>query len=353
MLSEVREALAPRPGAVIVDTTVGAGGHAAALLADLWPDGRLIGLDQDPDALAIAEQRLSAARSQEPRAGSRSGATFTLLQANFRDLKAVLAGIGVTRIDGILFDLGVSSMQLDRPERGFSFRAEGPLDMRMGPEAFATAAQLVQELPEAELARIFFEYGEERWSRRIARRIVERRRSRPFTTTADLASVVRAAIPTRDPSGIDPATRVFQALRIAVNRELEVLEDALVQAAELLAPGGRLAVLSYHSLEDRIVKQTLAWLSGRCRCPKTLPVCTCGARPLLRLVTRKPLVPTEAERHANPRSRSAKLRVAERLASGGLSAENRTGGGHQPRIGASGSERQRGESGDGIEAGGR
>jgi 16S rRNA (cytosine1402-N4)-methyltransferase len=303
MLAEVRAALAPRLGSVIVDATVGAGGHAAALLADLDSTGRLIGLDQDPEALALAARQLAAIR--DPSA-------FVLLQANFGELRAALAGIGVTQIDGLLFDLGVSSMQLDRPERGFSFRADGPLDMRMSPDAPATAAQLVQELPEAELARIFFEYGEERWSRRIARRIVERRRRRPFTTTADLAGVVREAIPRRDPSGIDPATRVFQALRIAVNRELEVLEGALIQGAELLAPGGRIAVLSYHSLEDRIVKQTFAWLSGRCRCPKTLPACACGARPLLQLVTRKPLVPSEAERHANPRSRSAKLRVAER-----------------------------------------
>jgi 16S rRNA (cytosine1402-N4)-methyltransferase len=321
MVAEVREGLAPRPGSVVVDATVGAGGHTAALLPALGPTGRLIGLDQDPDALAEASRRLSDFAAVD----GGSLAAFTLVKANFRDLRSVLAELGVPAIDGLLFDLGVSSMQLDRPARGFSFRAAGPLDMRMDPSAPLTAAQLVQELPEAELARLFFEYGEERWSRRIARRIVQRREREPFTTTEDLAQVVRAAArPTggrppaphgrdRHGSAIDPATRVFQALRIAVNRELEVLEGALVDGAGLLRPGGRLAVLSYHSLEDRIVKRTFEWLAGRCRCPKELPACVCGARPRLQILTRKPLVPTEAERRANPRSRSAKLRLAERL----------------------------------------
>jgi 16S rRNA (cytosine1402-N4)-methyltransferase len=188
--------------------------------------------------------------------------------------------------------------------------------MRMDPSAPTTAAQLVQDLPEQELARLFFDYGEERWSRRIARRIVERRGRVPFTTTEDLAHLVRAAVPRprdRHAATIDPATRVFQALRIAVNRELEVLEGALIDGADLLRPGGRLAVLSYHSLEDRIVKRTFAWLAGTCRCPKELPACVCGARPRLRLLARKPLVATEAEVRANPRARSAKLRLAERL----------------------------------------
>jgi 16S rRNA (cytosine1402-N4)-methyltransferase len=312
MLSEVREGLAPRAGSVIVDATIGAGGHAAALLVALGPSGRLIGLDQDPDALVEASRGLTALAADcgwEP-------APFTLVKANFRDLRAALASAGVTALDGLLFDLGVSSMQLDRPERGFSFRASGPLDMRMDPSAPTTAAELVQASPEQELARLFFEYGEERWSRRIARRIVQRRARAPFTTTEDLAQVIRAAVPRpreRHRAAIDPATRVFQALRIAVNRELEVLETALVAGADLLRPGGRLAVLSYHSLEDRIVKRSFEWLSGRCRCPKELPACACGARPRLRLLSRKPLVATEAEVRENPRARSAKLRLAERL----------------------------------------
>lgn len=313
MAAQVREGLSPRPGGVIVDATVGAGGHAATLLADLGPTGRLIGLDRDPQALALAEKRLAAAAAEI----GPSAAPWTLLRANFADLKAVLEAVGVHAIDGVLFDLGVSSFQLDRPERGFSFRAAGPLDMRMDPSQPVTAATLVQELSEQELARILREYGQERWARRIARRIVARRARRPFTTTEDLAEVIRAAIPggersTRGRAAIDPATRSFQALRIAVNRELDVLEGALTQGVELLRPGGRIVVLAYHSLEDRIVKQTFLLLSGRCRCPKKQPICACGARPLLRILTPKPLVPSDSERAANPRCRSARLRVAER-----------------------------------------
>jgi 16S rRNA (cytosine1402-N4)-methyltransferase len=309
MPNVVRELLAPPAGGVIVDATVGAGGHAADLLAALGPKGRLIGIDQDPDALALAGERLAGAAAQfegDP-------PTFLLLRGNFADLRALLHGAGVDAVDGVLFDLGVSSMQLDRPERGFSFRGTGPLDMRMDPTAPVTAADLVQNLSERELARIFREYGEERWASRVARRIAQRREKRPIQTTDDLAGIVRAAIPTRGPSLIDPATRVFQALRIAVNRELEILGAAIEQAAELLRPGGRVVVLSYHSLEDRIVKQTFQRLSGRCFCPKELPVCACGARPLLRILTPKPLPASPEERDANPRARSAKLRAAERL----------------------------------------
>jgi 16S rRNA (cytosine1402-N4)-methyltransferase len=307
MRAEVCEMLAPRPGGVIVDATVGAGGHAADLLVRVGPSGRLIGIDQDPDALALARERLTAAVGAE-------GGTFALLRGNFRDLRALLAEAGVHAVDGILFDLGVSSMQLDRPERGFSFRGTGPLDMRMDPAAPVTAADLVRELPERELARIFREYGEERWAGRVARRIVAERARRRIENTGDLAAIVRGAIPARGEAAIDPATRVFQALRIAVNHELEVLGEALEAAVDLLRPGGRLAVLSYHSLEDRIVKQTFLRLSGRCFCPKRLPVCACGARALLRILTPKPLVPSDAERAANPRARSARLRAAERLA---------------------------------------
>lgn len=307
MRAEVIEWLAPRPSGVVVDATVGAGGHAAELLPRLGPSGRLIGIDRDPEALALAEARLAQAR-----AVGEATAEITLLRGSFEDLRRLLAGAGVDGIDGILFDLGVSSMQLDRPERGFSFRGAGPLDMRMDPGALVTAADLVRELPERELARLFREYGEERWSGRVARRIVARRERQPILTTDDLAAIVRAAIPTRSRDGIDPATRVFQALRIAVNRELEVLEEATEQAVDLLRPGGRAVLLSYHSLEDRIVKRTFLRLSGRCSCPKELPVCACGARPLLKILTPKPLVPSEAERAANPRARSAKLRAAER-----------------------------------------
>jgi 16S rRNA (cytosine1402-N4)-methyltransferase len=211
-----------------------------------------------------------------------------------------------------LLDLGVSSLQLDHPERGFSFRAEGPLDMRMDPAQPVTAADLVNERSERELADILFHLGEERFARRIARRIVDARQRQPLRTTRELADLVRRAVPGTGAHRLDPATRTFQALRIAVNRELDVLEPALRYACDALAPGGRLVVLAYHSLEDRIVKRTFEWLSGRCRCPPELPTCQCGAVPRLSVLTRKPVTPSEEETRANPRSRSAKLRAAER-----------------------------------------
>jgi 16S rRNA (cytosine1402-N4)-methyltransferase len=221
--------------------------------------------------------------------------------------------------DGALLDLGVSSMQLDRPERGFSFRAEGPLDMRMNPDLPETAADLVNTLPEGELADLIFTHGEERHARRIARAIVERRRQMPFRTTGELAETVARAVPGRragGAGGIHPATRTFQALRIALNDELGALRDALPRVVECLAPRGRIAVISFHSLEDRIVKQYFAAQTGRCTCPPGLPVCRCGAKATLRVLTRKPVVASPEEQRANPRSRSAKLRVAEKLAAG-------------------------------------
>jgi len=311
MVAEVLHWLAPRPGALYVDATVGLGGHAAALLEATGGAASLIGLDQDPEALALARTRLAAVTARLERPGS-----VQLVQANFRDLRPALQdlGVGDARCDGVLLDLGVSSLQLERPERGFSFRMDGPLDMRMDPALPTNAADLVNTLPERELARIFFEYGEERFGRRIARRIVEARQRQPLRTTRDLADLVRRAVPRPAEARLDPATRAFQALRIAVNRELEVLEPALRAACDALAPGGRLVVLAYHSLEDRIVKRTFEWLSGRCRCPPGLPTCQCGAERRLDILTRKPATPSAEETRANPRSRSAKLRAAERVA---------------------------------------
>jgi 16S rRNA (cytosine1402-N4)-methyltransferase len=231
-------------------------------------------------------------------------------------------------LDGVLFDLGVSSMQLDRAERGFSFRAEGPLDMRMDPAAARSAADLVNTLPEQELANLLFTYGEERHARRIARAIGDRRRQAPFATTSDLAAVVAGASPgghAGRPGGIHPATRTFQALRIAVNDELAGLREALPQALDALGAGGRLMVISFHSLEDRVVKQFFQAQSGRCVCPPGLPVCRCGAQARLRILTKKPVVASDAEQRANPRSRSAKLRAAEKLDEG--KAEKLDGGG--------------------------
>jgi 16S rRNA (cytosine1402-N4)-methyltransferase len=288
MPAECLEHLAPPPGGTVLDATLGLGGHAELLLRAVGAAGRLIAVDQDPEALRLAEGRLRAAC----REWGWDDCPVTFVRANFREF---------------LFDLGVSSMQLDRPERGFSFRAEGPLDMRMDSEAPESAADLANTLPEAELARLLWEFGDERHSRRIARRIVERR---PLRTTLDLEQAVWSAYPAAERNGrIHPATRTFQALRIAVNGELAALEPALLGAADRLKPGGRLVVLAYHSLEDRIVKRTFEFLAGRCRCPAEAPVCGCGAVPRARILTRKPLEPGEAEVAANPRARSARLRA--------------------------------------------
>lgn len=306
MLRECLEHLALPVGGTVVDATLGLGGHSLALLEAVGATGRLVGLDRDPAALEFASARLVAACADW------GWPTCPLLtaQTDFRHIEDALDRLGVDRIHGALFDLGVSSMQLDRVERGFSFRGAGPLDMRMGPDAEESAADLVNTLPETELARIIWEYGEERLSRRIARRIVERR---PHATTQDLADAVWGAYPPGDRHGrIHPATRTFQALRIAVNDELGALEPALMAAAARLAPGGRIVVMSYHSLEDRIVKRTFEFLAGRCRCAPELPMCACGAVKQVELLTRKPVQPSEAEVARNPRARSARLRAAQK-----------------------------------------
>jgi 16S rRNA (cytosine1402-N4)-methyltransferase len=311
MLEAVIEALAPRPGGLYLDATVGLGGHAGAILDALPPAGWLLGLDQDPEALEIARVRLQRVAERHEWSVPEP---FHLERANFGEVAAVLDRRGETALRGALFDLGVSSLQLDRPERGFSFRSEGPLDMRMGPDRPRTAAELVNTLSEVELARIISEYGEERWARRVAREIVRARERRKLSTTAELAEVVARAVPRTPGLTIHPATRTFQALRIAVNGELEVLPGALEACVRRLEPGGRIVVLSYHSLEDRIVKRTFARLAGRCECPPRLPVCNCGAETLLQPLTRKPLTPDEEEVSRNPRARSARLRAVERSA---------------------------------------
>lgn len=309
MLRECLDSLALRPGDRVADCTLGLGGHAEEMLRAVGPEGLLVGLDRDPEALVRAEARLRARAAEW--GWSRCPVVTAL--ADFRRLGEVLDRLAVGPLGGALFDLGVSSMQLDLPERGFSFRKEGPLDMRMGPDAPEPAAELLRRVSEAELADLLYRYGEERHARRLARAIVQARARAPLVTTADLERVVWAAYPARERHGrIHPATRTFQALRIAVNDELAAIEPALEAAAERLRPGGRVVVLSYHSLEDRIVKRTFEWLSGRCRCGPEAPECRCGARPLLRIVTRKPVEPTEEETAENPRARSARLRCAER-----------------------------------------
>ncbi len=303
MATEVLQYLAPRPGGVYLDGTLGGGGHSALILEASGPDGMLYGIDRDPSALAAAGKRLS-----------RFGSRFRPLQGSFGDMAALLAGQGVAAVDGVVLDLGVSSPQLDRPERGFSFRAEGPLDMRMDPTGGETAAELVNGLPERELERAIKEYGEERWARKIAQRIVAARQEQPFETTRQLAELVERTIPRRfQEDRIHPATRTFQALRILVNGELEQVEQGARAAIGLLRPGGRLVVISFHSLEDRIVKRLLRDAATGCRCPRQLPQCVCGQVPLMRILTGRPVVAGSGELDVNPRSRSAKLRAAERL----------------------------------------
>ncbi len=291
------------PGRRIVDCTLGGAGHSAAILERLGPEGMLIGLDRDPAALAAASERL---RPFEGR--------VHLVHANFDRLEEVLKSLDITEVNGVLYDLGVSSPQLDVAERGFSFHEDAALDMRMDPGSPVTAADLVNDLPVSELADIIRRYGEERWAGRIARFIDEARKRAPVTTTGQLAEIVKNAVPAAARrTGPHPARRTFQALRIAVNNELEALETSLRQAVEVLAPRGRICVISYHSLEDRIVKRIFRDYAVHCKCPPGLPVCRCGVVPKLKLVTRRPVQPSEAEISENPRARSAKLRVAEKM----------------------------------------
>jgi 16S rRNA (cytosine1402-N4)-methyltransferase len=297
LLDEVVELLAPERGGFFVDATVGAGGHARALL-ERGPRVRLLGIDRDPDAVALAASALRP-----------FGERVELHRGDFSELGRLLADRPAA--DGILADLGVSSMQLDIPSRGFSFRREGPLDMRMSRNG-RTAAEIVASAPAEELTRIFRDYGEERMAVKIARAILAERSRRPITTTRQLARIVAGV--RGGGERIDPATRVFQALRIEVNQELVALSRFLAEAVDRLKGGGRLAVISYHSLEDRIVKETFRRESGVCFCPPRLPACVCGARTALRVLTRRPVRPSESERRRNPRARSAKLRAAEKVA---------------------------------------
>jgi 16S rRNA (cytosine1402-N4)-methyltransferase len=303
LLREVLEALRPGRGGVYVDATLGLGGHAEAILAA--SDGvRLVGIDRDPEALVLASERLA-----------RFGDRFVAVEGRHEELALHLDRLGLHEVDGVLADLGVSSMQLDKAERGFSFMKDGPLDMRMGASG-PTAADLVAERTAEELATIFFEYGEEPRSRAVARAIVKARETAPIRTTAELRTLVAKAVGGRREEGRDPATRVFQALRIATNRELVELGRFLDDAIARLSLGARLAVLSYHSLEDRIVKDTFRERSAGCSCPPSFPVCVCSRRRVLALLTKKPVRPTPEEVFENRRARSARMRVAERIVPG-------------------------------------
>ena len=306
LADEVMSMLAPAPGSLQIDATLGGGGHTERILEATDPDGRLLGLDADGAAIARVESRL------RPRFGDR----LVLRQANFRQLATIAREAGFEAVDGALFDLGLSSDQLADTDRGFGFRAGGPLDMRFDTHRGVPASELLASLDVNELTALFRRYGEEPKAGRIARAIVDARRTAPIASAEELAALIERVLPPnpRQPRRTHPATRVFQALRIAVNEELDALEAGLAAALDLLRPGGRLVVLSYHSLEDRIVKRFLAAERRGCVCPPEIPVCVCGRNPRLRLLTRPSLTPTAEEIAANPRARSARMRAAERLA---------------------------------------
>ena len=303
LLYECMDGLNIRPDGIYVDGTAGGAGHSSEIAKRLGESGRLIALDQDEVAVKTATERLSV-----------FGERATVVRSNFREVGSVCEMLGIGQIDGMLLDLGVSSYQLDTAERGFSYQADAPLDMRMDLRNPLSAYEVVNEYSEERIKRILFEYGEERFSGRIASAILKAREQAPIRTTGELVRIVKGAIPAaaRD-GGHHPAKRTFQALRIEVNAELDVIEPAIRSAVAMLKPGGRIAIITFHSLEDRIVKQTFADLASGCACPKDFPVCVCGKRPQVKVITRKPVLPSREELEENPRSRSAKLRVAEKI----------------------------------------
>lgn len=307
LYKEIIQALQPAAGGFYIDGTLGAGGHAWGILSAGDPDSRLLGMDVDPQALALARERLAP-----------FGGRVRIVQSSYDRLSEELATLGSPEVNGIMLDLGVSSMQLDTPERGFSFKQDAPLDMRFNPKDPVRASDLVNQMSEAELRNLLYRYGEEERAARIARAIV---RERPLETTGELADLILRTVGRERGArgkGMHPATRTFQALRIAVNRELENLERVLPQAVSALTPGGRLAVISFHSLEDRIVKQYFRRESRDCLCPSRQPVCTCGHTASLIEITRSPIKPGDDEVSRNPRARSARLRIAERISNKGV-----------------------------------
>ena len=302
MLMPCMDALSIKPDGIYVDGTAGGGGHSYEIAKRL-DTGLLIAIDQDEAAIKAASAKLAPL-----------GERARVVRSNFCHVSDVLDSLGIEKIDGILLDLGVSSYQLDTPERGFSYMADAPLDMRMDARAEKTAYDVVNTYSEFDLRRILFDYGEERFAPRIASRIVQAREAKPIETTGELTSIIKSAIPAAArEGGHHPAKRSFQAIRIEVNAELDVIRPALEAAAKRLNPGGRMAVITFHSLEDRIVKQTFADMASGCTCPRGLPVCVCGKTPTVKVISRKPILPDGEELENNPRSRSAKLRVAEKL----------------------------------------
>ena len=303
LLDECMQGLAIKPDGVYLDGTAGGGGHSSEIARRLSDDGLLIAIDQDETAVAVVTERLSS-----------FGLRARVVRNNFCELKSVCKEQGIEEIDGLLLDLGVSSYQLDTPERGFSYQADAPLDMRMDKRKSLSAYEVVNTYSQEKLKKILFDYGEERFAPAIASAIVKQREKHPIETTAELSDLIKYAIPpAAREGGHHPAKRSFQAIRIEVNAELDVIEPAIRDAVSLLRRGGRIAIITFHSLEDRIVKQTFADLASGCTCPRDFPVCVCGKKPLVKIVTKKPTLPSREELEENPRSRSAKLRVAEKL----------------------------------------
>ncbi len=296
------EGLQVKPDGIYFDCTLGGAGHSYLIASQLGPNGRLIGIDQDDMALQSARERLSPYMDR-----------VTLVKSNFRHLKDISKDLDLPHVDGILFDLGVSSPQLDQGDRGFSYQQDAMLDMRMDREQPLMAYHVVNEWPEEEIARILFVYGEEKFSRRIAREIVNQRNRKPVETTGELVEIIKKSIPAAARrTGPHPAKRSFQGIRIAVNDELNAFQEALKDGIELLSPGGRICVITFHSLEDRICKQIFQEYSKGCTCPPGFPICVCGNTPIIKVITRKPLLPGEQELEGNPRARSAKLRIGEK-----------------------------------------
>ncbi len=304
LLQETIENLNIRPDGIYVDGTLGGAGHASQVAARLSEQGRLIGIDQDADAIRAASERLAP-----------YGDRITIIRSNYANMKEELHRIGVEHVDGIVLDLGVSSFQLDTPERGFTYReADAPLDMRMDDRQTLTARDIVNDYSEMELYRIIRDYGEDKFAKNIAKHIVNERQKKPIETTGELTDIIRASIPMKvQATGGHPAKRTFQAIRIELNRELEVLQNNLDEMIELLNPGGRICIITFHSLEDRIVKTNFRKNENPCTCPKDFPVCVCGNVSKGKVITRKPILPSERELEENSRSKSAKLRVFERV----------------------------------------
>ena len=303
LLQECIDNLQIKPDGIYVDGTMGGGGHSLEIAKRL-NNGRLICIDQDPNAHEAAGKRLAEYKDR-----------ITFVRDNFGNLTSILDGLGIGKIDGMLLDIGVSSHQLDEAERGFSYQQDAPLDMRMNPEQPFRAYEVVNEYDEDKLDRVIFTYGEERWARRIAQFIVKERAHKPIETTGELVEIIKKAVPKgARKDGPHPAKRTFQAIRIEVNGELDVLQNAIDAAAARLSPGGRLCIITFHSLEDRIVKETFRREENPCICPPQFPVCVCGKKPLGRVITRKPILPSKEELAVNPRARSAKLRVLEGMA---------------------------------------